>query len=91
MLVSTLFKKVIFQIVLTLKHAKKIKTHEYARVVKSLPHTKSRKKLSPHPTKCMVCVVCCETFVKIFFYFLFLGEVAEERVESNFIHLHFSK
>jgi hypothetical protein len=25
----------------------------------------------------MVRVVCCETFVKIFIYFLFLGEVAE--------------
>jgi hypothetical protein len=71
---------------LTLKHAKKIKTREYARVVKSLRHTKSQKKLCPRPTKCMVCVVCCETFVKIFLFFLFLGEVAEGRVESNFTY-----
>jgi hypothetical protein len=57
---------------LTLKHAKKIKTCKYARVVKSLPHTKL---LSPHSTKCMVCVVCCETFVKIFFIFYFWGKL----------------
>jgi hypothetical protein len=30
-----------YNTILTLKYAKKIKTHEYTRVVKSLPYTKS--------------------------------------------------
>jgi hypothetical protein len=40
---------------------------------------KKTKSLKNDFKKCMVCVVCCETFVKIFLFFLFLGEFAEGR------------